>query len=262
MTKPIKHIVLYSGGIGSWATTRLLLQKVKPHNIIPVFCDVLAEDPDLYRFINETIDRFGLKLITLTDGRTPWQLFKQQKFIGNARVDICSRMLKREPFTKWLKENFKPSECYLYIGIDWSEIHRFEQARDLWLPYRVRCPLYDPPWYSKDRVFSWLAEDGIKAPKLYRLGFTHNNCSGFCIKAGQGHFAKLLKVLPDRFAEFEREEQEAREIIGSDVAVLSQMRGGKRKPLTLSKLREQLQAGSSEVDLGEIGGCGCFSQLD
>ena len=89
------------------------------------------------------------------------------------------------------------------------------------------------------------------------MGFPHNNCDGVCVKAGQAHFAHLLKMLPEEFAYHEAEEQALIARIGKDFSVLNDRRGdGKKKTLTLESLREGIEAGES-FDRNDWGGCGC-----
>lgn len=52
----------------------------------------------------------------------------------------------------------------------------------------------------------------------------------------------------------ERREREIREMLG-DVAMLTDRRGGDRKPLTLEALRRR---DLSPEEASDMGGCGCF----
>jgi hypothetical protein len=99
---------------------------------------------------------------------------------------------------------------------------------------------------------------GIKRPRLYEYGFSHNNCGGFCCRAGQGHFAKLLEQMPERYAYHEQKEQEFIEFIEKDVSMLTKMKKGVKYNYTLKQLREDIEAKSKEIDMDDIGGCGCF----
>ena len=91
----MQHIVMYSGGLGSWGTAwRLVNRGQRP---VLLFADTLIEDFDLYRFLDQGASCFGLAVEVVIEGRTPWQVFKDVKFLGNNRVDPCSRVLKREP---------------------------------------------------------------------------------------------------------------------------------------------------------------------
>ena len=96
---------------------------------------------------------------------------------------------------------------------------------------------------------------GIEPPRAYAWGFPHNNCGGFCVKAGQAQFALLLRTRPKRYAFHEREEEATRAEIG-DFSVMKDRRGGKLKPLTMRQLRERIEAGEN-FDRDDWGGCGC-----
>lgn len=197
----------------------------------------------------------------LREGLSLWEIFKKERFIGNTRADVCSKRLKREPFRKWIEQNFKPGDCIIYLGIDWTEAHRFsERTKERWAPYEVAAPLCDPPYISKDDVNELMKAAEIEMPKLYELGFSHNNCQGFCIKAGHGQFKMLLETRPEIFKFHEEQEQAFREHLGKDVAILRNRKGGTTKPLTLREFRMTLEKASPSVqlDLDDFGGCGCF----
>lgn len=113
----------------------------------------------------------------------------------------------------------------------------------------------EAPYLGKSQMLAWLKKEGIEPPRLYGLGFPHNNCGGFCIKAGQAHFAHLLKTLPERYAFHEGKEEELRAIVG-DYSVLRDRTGGTTKTLTLRELRERIESNQT-LDLFDWGGCGC-----
>jgi len=191
----LKHIVFYSGGIGSWATAKRVISKYGKENVILLFTDTLIEDEDLYRFIDETVEEMGVEYVRLADGRTPFEVYKDVKFLGNSRIAPCSHKLKQEVADKWVRDNFKPEECILYLGIDWTEEHRTKAPRKNWHPYKVEFPMCEEPYLTKEEMLQELERLGIERPRLYKIGFAHNNCGGFCCRAGQGHFANLLKQI-------------------------------------------------------------------
>lgn len=253
----MKHIVFYSGGIGSWATAKRVIQRYGKRDVILLFTDTLIEDEDLYRFIDETVQEMGVEFYRLADGRDPWQVYKDKRFLGNSRQANCSHELKQKMSAKWIKENFQPDECILYLGIDWTEEHRTHSPRKHWLPYKVEFPMCEEPYVDKQQMLDELNRIGIETPRLYKLGFSHNNCGGFCCRAGQGHFINLLKNMPERYAYHEQKEQEMREFLGKDVAMMTRMKKGVKEGLTLRQLREEYEA-QLEIDMTDIGGCGCF----
>jgi hypothetical protein len=251
----MKHIIFYSGGIGSWATAKRVIMEHGKGNVILLFTDTLMEDEDLYRFLEDTSKEMEIPLTRIADGRDVWDIFKWSKFIGNSRLAPCSYYLKQKPAKKWIEENFKPNECVLYLGIDWSEEHRTKAPTENWLPYTVKFPMCEEPYLSKEDMLKILDNVGIKRPRLYEMGFSHNNCGGFCVRAGQGHFRKLLEKMPERYMYHENKEQELRDYIGKDTSILRKTEKGVKRQLTLKELR---LTSIEDVDLFDIGGCGCF----
>ncbi len=301
MTAPV---VMVSGGEGSAFTACLAAREHGIDNLRLLFTDTLAEDTDLYRFLIETTfavfghtaprdlvdraraipewhqDRFGRRrplfdlardatlalpqLAWISHGMDPWEVYVKERFLGNSSFDPCSKILKRQMADRWLDKNSDPASALVYVGIDWTEIHRFDdghggglrprRAADGW---RYAAPMCDPPYPSKSDAIVWLHELGIERPRLTREGFAHNNCASHCCKAGQGHRAHQLRVHPERYAFDEEREEECRALLG-DVAMLTDRSGdGIKKPLTLRVLRERIEAGA-QIDMFEIGGCGCF----
>jgi hypothetical protein len=249
---------MFSSGAGSWAAARRVAEKHGTDNLFLVFSDVKGEDEDNYRFLKEAAADIGGELIWLTEGRTIWQVFKDDKFLGNARLANCSKFLKQQPARKWLEENCDPSDTTVYVGIDWMETHRVPAIIKNYAPWQVEAPMTEAPYVDKANVLAALRARGIEPPRLYDMGFAHANCGGGCVRAGQGQFAHLLEVMPERYAEWERNEQEVRDSLGKDVAILRDRRGGKTRPITLREFRERHEAQPEQTDRDDIGGCGCF----
>lgn len=250
------HVVMFSGGAGSWATARRVLER--GFDPVLLFADTLMEDEDLYRFLDDCERDFGKKITRIAEGRTPWEVFRDKRFIGNSRVDPCSQVLKREPIKKWLAENCDPAKTVCYVGIDWTEEHRFTRLRERHAAqgWTYQAPLCDPPYLSKAAILSAMRSRGIEPPRLYALGFPHNNCGGFCVKAGAAHFRNLLEKMPERYAYHEAQENALRAYLGKDVSVLRDRSSGKSRPLPMSEFRKR-----NDFDRDEWGGCGCFGGL-
>lgn len=249
---------MFSGGVGSWAAAKRVAAEHGTDRLWLIFADTKMEDPDLYRFLDEAAADVGGTLVKLADGRTPWEVFKDKRFLGNTRIDPCSRILKRELIRGYLDKKFRPSWTVIYLGIDWTEDHRFKRAKGYWAPWEIDAPMCRRPLMTKPQMLREMETQGIKAPVLYDLGFPHNNCGGFCVKAGQAHFAHLLRTMPERFGYHEAQEEALRCHLGKDVAILRDRRGGETKPLTLRTLRARIE-GEEQYDLFEWGGCGCFT---
>lgn len=269
------RVVMCSGGIGSWATGRRVFDNhTGPDDTLHLlFADTMMEDEDLYRFLDDVADDLGTPITRVADGRTPWDVFRDVRFLGNSRIDPCSRILKRELLRDYIDNRFDPATTVVYLGIDWSEEHRFTKAEKFWTPWTMAAPLCDPPLRMKQEFLDDVTERGIRAPRLYDMGFAHNNCGGFCVKAGLASFALLLREMPERYAYHEQKERELQEYLGKPVTILRDRRIASRKaawdgvgemptgvPMSMQEFRERLQAEEPDVyDPLDIGGCDCFS---
>jgi hypothetical protein len=143
------HVVQYSGGIGSWAATQRVITDHGTANLVLLIADTRVEDPDLWRFVRDSTARIGVESTIVADGRTPFWVFHDQRFLGNSRLAPCSAILKQRPARAWLKAHADPADTVLYVGIDWSEAHRTPAIVNGWAPWTVRFPMCEPPLLSK-----------------------------------------------------------------------------------------------------------------
>ncbi len=169
----MKYWISYSGGIAS--AVSVLIAHAAKLNYSVVFADTLIEDEDLHRFTNDLCKVIDIDLITLSTGKTPWDVFRDHRYIGNTRTAHCSVDLKTKPVMRFLEMNAEPSDP-LVLGMDWSELDRIERAQRVWdrpvvsllNEYKVTRPMYK----------SILKGYGLTPPRLYDYGFPHNNCGG------------------------------------------------------------------------------------
>ncbi|MGF6884984.1 hypothetical protein ABIA39_003441 [Nocardia sp. GAS34] len=227
-----------SGGIGSFAAAVRVVEQFGTEDVLLLFADTLIEDQDLHRFLRDAIDYLGVRLVRVCDGRTPWQVFADVRWIGNSRLAPCSKWLKQIPCRRWLEENADPADTVLYVGLDWTERHREPGVVRGWAPWRVEFPMAEEPYLSKEQMLEDCRARGLVPPRLYRLGFRHNNCGGTCVRAGQKQWRHTLHVFPDRYADAERHEAALRQKLG-DRSILTIQRRGVKIPLPLSELRRQ-----------------------
>jgi hypothetical protein len=252
--KDTKHLVMFSGGVCSWAAAKRVVERHGTDGTVLLFADTMMEDEDLYRFLDEAAANVGVPLVRIADGRTPWEVMRDVSFVGNNRADPCSKILKRDLLNKWREDNCDPS-VVTYFGLLWDESERAERLHKRHLPWRCESPMTEKPWVSKAMMFDALKAEGIAAPRLYAMGFPHNNCGGFCVKAGQAHFAHLLRMMPERYAFHEAQEQAMRAKVG-DHSIMRDRKGGISTPLSMKEFRERIQnrEATNEFDWG---GCGC-----
>jgi hypothetical protein len=214
-------------------------------------------------------------LVWLVEGRDPWEIFRDRRFLGNSLVDPCSEVAKRAILDTWrtgncrrIGELFGPPDWFA-VGIGDHEAHRFDDgagggigprtAADGW---QYHAPLLTDPQPGEESLFfAPIEQIGPAAPRLYGMGYMHNNCGGFCIKAGQAHYQNRLRVQPDRYRYDAIMERKMAEFVGQPVSILTDRRGdGVKKPMTLDQFADRLRADPKrkyEYAPGESG-CGCM----
>lgn len=272
------HIVSLSGGTSSAVAADRVITRYGRKNVTLWFADTNWEDEDLYRFMADCLKRWdgktvtflkgimpksvnrflGTKLIVHTDGRTPLQVAEQQKIIPNNFLAPCTFRLKIEPFTAFLKTFPRP--VTVHLGLNWDEQHRMPapkanyEAIDgvtvdfplLWQPY---C------WDTRQEIRDW----GIKIPRLYELGFSHNNCGGRCVKQGIGEWNRLRIHLLDRFTEV-KEWELSRRALGGKLAnrsIASRGVNGTKGPITLEEIELENSPIDSDTTQGDMFACFC-----
>lgn len=252
----IKHVISFSGGIGSFAEAKNCCDKFGADNVKLLFADTLMEDEDLYRFIDECVAYLGCEFERICEGRTPFQVFKDERFMGNSRKDPCSKILKRNFLNKKIKNDYQPDEVHVHLGIDYSESHRLSEVESRMIPYVYRSTLIEDGLIIHK---SYSEQFGIRSPRLYGWGLGHNNCRGFCIKAGLGHFKALYIASKETYLEFEREELLVYGTIGKKFPFLKIQRNKVIRFITLREYRlEFLEKDDVTYDESiEFGGCGC-----
>ena len=251
----IKAAVQFSGGAASYVAAKLTLDEFGHDDTALVFADTKIEDGDLYRFLADVEKRLNHPVTWIADGRDPWQVFNDERMMGNTRADMCSRILKRELLDRWRRDN--APDAAVIIGFDANEAHRLDTTSARMAPVKVRAPLIERGIW-REGAHEIVKADGIRLPRLYRMGFPHNNCGGFCIKAGQGGFALLLEHFPARYAYHEAQEEAFRAATGKDVAIMRDRTGGTTKPLTMRAFRERHQRQPHLTDMFDLGACNCM----
>lgn len=257
------HIIFFSGGKSSFSVADFVKTNFPDDNILLYFTDTLWEDEDLYRFIYEASDKLELPLLIHSRGITPPQLMVQQKFMANNRVGTCSKELKMKVSANYLKKGIVPevekwhnndylkandfiSDATLYFGIGFEEMHREGPIKKNWQPFKVVMPLIENIIDNNEILKKY----NIRQPRLYDMQFTHNNCKGRCVKAGQGHFKNLLMKDEKTFIELMEQE-----IVISDYiryAKQTSIRSGKQKDNMFKDVWEFVSTGKKSAKIQHI----------
>jgi hypothetical protein len=238
-----------SSGLSSAIACDRLLKK-DPQAIL-VFMDTNFEDEDNYRFLADCEKRWGVEIIRLVEGRTPYEVSRSQNVIPNSRVAPCTKRLKLDPFRKWIRKNYPKST--IHIGYDFTEMHRIGATNKAYeeLGFTVDYPLLWKPYEFRSYTYMVRDDWGIEPPRMYRMGYTHANCGGRCVKQGQGDWIRTLVNFPERYAEVEEWERQMRLIDDNHAqyAIMKRMNGKQIVPLTLQQLREEYESDGGNMNL-------------
>lgn len=250
----MKYVVSLSGGLASFMTAELLRRDDKDFDL--VFCDTLSEAPDLYRFLDDQAQYFGKTIVRLSQGMNIWQAQYAADYQANSRKDPCSRILKREPFKAYMKKYYKPEEATIVIGIGSKEKHRTKDFQRNHAPFAVIAPLTEKE-ITNDDIAEVCENAGFRAPEIYDYDFPHNNCGGFCVKAGQKQAAMLLKHKRKTYLWHERKQEAVFELMDKKHPTIRKVENGEMKYYSLREFRAFLESGGAP-DLYDEGTCACF----
>ncbi len=261
---PTSHVVQLSGGLGSFAAAlRVKEQMPAGDELELLFADTLIEDDDLYRFLDDIERVLETPITRLTEGRTPMQVFRDRRFLGNTLIDPCSKYLKRDFLRTYIEEHHDPETTIVYLGIGPEEVDRYERAKPRWEPWVLEAPMLEPPYLGHYGLIDLALSLDVAPPRLYSMGWRHNNCGGTCIKAGKGDWNRARIHFPERYAEWEAFEDEMLELVGKKVTILRDRRdldgdGGKTKPESLREFRLRMEDNDGQLSMAEEmeGGCG------
>ncbi len=237
----MQHLVSLSGGTASAVAAHRVIERYGKENTSLWFADTSWEDEDLYRFLDDLEKFFDIPIQRHVDGRTPLEVATQRKIIPNNQFAPCSLELKVYPFRKLVASLPKP--ITVHLGLDWTEMHRAERPKKEYeliegvtvdLPL-MWSPIANPP--HRQVTESW----GIHTPRLYNMGFPHNNCGGRCVKQGIKEWVRLAQMFPKRFAEVRDWEVEQRSQGGARAThtIAKDQSGYETTSLSLVELEER-----------------------
>lgn len=232
-----------------------------------------AGNPDWRAFLAELRERTMAalpELVWLVEGRDPWEVYRDERYVGNSRIDPCSKILKRQFMDRWRKENCNPATDRFAIGIGDHEAHRLygrdgkpglknRMAAEGW---DFHAPLLDEALcYAYPSIaFGPLS---IERPSLYSFHYKHGNCGGFCCKAGLAHYQNRYQRQPERYAYDAMMERKLIAFLNNeDAAMLRDRRGGVTRPLSLDAFAERMRRQPNKVYRMKRGESGCGCALD
>jgi hypothetical protein len=188
----MRNIVWFSCGAASAVALKIATKTLK--KVEAVYCDTGGEHEDNLRFLLDVQNWCNITV----------KINRSVRF--NDHLDCCEKLnywgnLQGAPCTVNLKK--KVREDYQRPG----DVHIFGYTIDeklRALGFEMRNVGLKTKWIlienkiDKASCLSIIKRAGIELPKMYKLGYDHNNCIG-CVKGGMGYWNKIRIDFPDVF---------------------------------------------------------------
>lgn len=183
-----RHIVALSGGKDSTAMA-LRLMEIEPRDYQFVCTPTGNELPEMISHWLRLGELLGKPILPVTSGMSLGGLIKRQTMLPNHRARWCTRMLKLEPYYRWLAEQ-RPAVSY--VGLRADEGDRagmdFPDANGI----TMRFPMKEWGW-NEEHVWSYLEQRGVKIP-------ARTDCA-WCYHQTLGEWWRLWNLHPALYQE-------------------------------------------------------------
>lgn len=189
----------FSCGVASAAATGFALADYPA--LIPVYCETNSEHLDNMRFLKDCQKWLGIEVQCLHgDYADIWDVFEKTRFLVGPSGARCTVELKKIP-----RQRFTKKDDVQIFGFCWDERKRAERFHANNFEIDARFPLIENKITHAD-CLDIISKAGIALPRMYELGYEHNNCIG-CVKGGAGYWNRIRRDFPnvfDRMASLER----------------------------------------------------------
>lgn len=156
---------------------------------------IQEEDTDNDRFAKECENWFGLPILEIKNpayASSIYDVFAKRKYIAGIQGASCTMFLKKE--TRKLFQEFGDLQVFGFTKEENDRLDRFIDANN---DVRIWPVLQENNLTHSDCI-ALLKKANIEIPRMYKLGYKHNNCIG-CVKGGAGYWNKIRKDFPEQF---------------------------------------------------------------
>ena len=193
----VLHVVALSGGHDSTCLS-LLLKEREPRPYTYVCTPTGDELPEMFEHWRNLGVVLGKRILPVMAGSLK-SIIRQQGMLPNFRARFCTRILKIEPYRKWLIEQAQRGPVVSYVGLRADEPGRAGGAYDDIEGVTMRFPLRE--WGMDDpMVLAALAERNVICPD-------RTDCAR-CYHQRIGEWYELWQKHRDLFFDAVKDEEE------------------------------------------------------
>lgn len=187
----------FSCGAASAVATKLTLAENKSAEIVIVYAETGAEDPDNLRFLNDCEKWFGHPITRLKNNKytDTWDVWEKKKYISGISGAPCTRALKID-----VQQAFeRPGDRHIFgYTADGNDIKRANGFREHYPDLNMITPLIDKG-INKSACLAMIINAGIEPPRTYAMGFPNANCIPCCKAQSPSYWALVRQEYPVQF---------------------------------------------------------------
>lgn len=199
-----KIISWFSCGADSAIATLLAIRTLKDVDIIRI--ETGSEHPDNERFMHDCEILYNKKIRVVKSQKytSVINVIQDRRFINSPNGAACTYELKKKVRYN-IEDEYKSWDGQIF-GFDISETLRATRFVEQYPAAKAIFPLIENN-LSKSDCLAILQHHNIKLPKMYRLGYSNNNCIG-CVKGGKGYWNAIRHDFPATFEEMAQIERQ------------------------------------------------------
>lgn len=244
----VLHVVALSGGHDSTIMS-FLLKEQEPRPYVYVCTPTGDELPEMFQFWNwlGSDDALGSRIIPIMAGSLK-KLIREEGMLPNFRARFCTRILKIEPYRKFLIEQAAQGPVVSYVGLRADEEGRAGGAYDDIPGVTMRFPLRE--WgMGESEVQAGLAERGIKCPDRTDCARCYHQRIGEWFELWRDNNAIFMDAAEDEREIGATYRTPGRDSWPTSLAEMAQrFEAGDKPTISLNRLaRERMNAGGCRV---------------